>query len=82
MPEITLYSTDHCPYCERAKELLLARGLDYQEIKLEITDREALGARTGMMTFPQILIGEHVVGGWDQLLAATRSGELDALLAR
>jgi glutaredoxin 3 len=83
MAQITLYTTDVCPYCVRAKRLLHKRELPFEEINLarDPDGRAQLVERTGMMTFPQILIGELPLGGYDQLAAADRSGRLDELLA-
>ena len=81
--KITLYSTDFCGFCTRAKALLEARGLPYEEINLgrDPDGRAALVKRTGMMTFPQVVIGDEVVGGFMELVAAERSGKLGELLA-
>ncbi|CAB4882611.1 unannotated protein [freshwater metagenome] len=83
MPEVIVYSTDSCPYCERAKALLDARGVGFEELNLsrDPEGRAALVERTGMMTFPQILIDDELVGGFDELLKADRSGRLADLLA-
>jgi glutaredoxin 3 len=83
-PKITVYTTDPCPFCSRVKELLARRGLEYDEINLarDPDGRAALLARTGMMTFPQVIIGEQLVGGFQETLAADRSGELAELLGR
>jgi glutaredoxin 3 len=80
---ITLYTTDFCPYCVRAKQLLSKRELAFEEINLarDPDGRAKLVELTGMMTFPQILIGELPIGGYDQLAAADRSGQLGDLLA-
>ena len=83
MKEIKLYSTDACSFCVRAKALLDARGLAYEEINLsrDPDGRAELGRRTGMLSFPQILIGDDLVGGFMELVAADRSGRLRALAA-
>jgi glutaredoxin 3 len=83
MSDITVYTTDPCAYCRQAKALLAKRGLDYHEINLakDATGRAELAARTGMMTFPQVLIDGELVGGFNELYAADRSGRLDELLA-
>ncbi|WP_320671633.1 glutaredoxin 3 [Patulibacter defluvii] len=80
---ITVYTTDACPYCMRAKALLDQRGLAYEEIHLgrDPETRIELAQKTGMMTFPQILVGETVLGGFDELAAADRSGRLSELTA-
>jgi len=62
---------------------LAKRGIAYQEINLarDPDGRAQLQERTGMYTFPQIIIGEHTVGGFTELLAADRAGRLSDLLA-
>ena len=83
MKEIKLYSTDACSFCVRAKALLDARGLAYEEINLsrDPDGRAELGRRTGMLSFPQIVIGDELIGGFMELVAADRSGRLRALAA-
>jgi glutaredoxin 3 len=82
MSSITVYTTNACPYCVRAKALLDARGLAYEEINLgrDPETRSELAQKTGMMTFPQILVDEQLVGGFDELSAADRSGRLQELV--
>ncbi len=83
MRRVVLYTTDKCSKCVGAKALLTRRGVDYEEINLskDPDGREELVRRTGMITFPQIIIGDEPVGGFDALLAADRQGRLDRLLA-
>lgn len=83
MKRVTVYTTDPCPWCLNAKALLKKRGVEYQEINLakDPDGRAELVRRTGLMTFPQILVDEQPLGGFDQLLAADRAGRLDELLA-
>jgi glutaredoxin 3 len=83
MNKITVYTTEPCGYCRQAKALLDKRGLEFDEINLamDAKGRAELASRTGMMTFPQVIIGEELVGGFDQLLSADRSGRLAELLA-
>jgi glutaredoxin 3 len=83
MSEVTVYTTDHCSRCVSAKALLERRGVDYSEINLarDPDGRAHLAERTGMVTFPQILVDGESIGGFDQLLAADRSGRLQSLLA-
>jgi glutaredoxin 3 len=83
MKLVTLYTTDFCPYCRSAKALLDKRGVTYEEINLarDADARNRLQEITGMVTFPQIVIGEQSIGGFDQLLAADRAGRLPDLLA-
>ena len=82
MKTITVYSTDSCSFCVRAKALLNARGLEYEEINLERDPdgRAELARRTGMLSFPQILVGDELVGGFMELVAVERSGKLRELV--
>ena len=83
MSEITVYTTDHCAFCQRVKKLLSSRGLQYNEINLarDPEGRAELLRITGLMTFPQVLIGDEVIGGYTETVAAAESGRLDDLLA-
>ena len=76
--KIVVYYTDRCSFCVRAKALLDARGLEYEEINLERDPdgRAELARETGMLSFPQILIDGVLVGGFMELVAADRSGRL------
>ena len=78
MPKIVVYSTDACSFCTRAKALLDARKLDYEEINLERDPdgRAELARRTGMLSFPQILIDDELIGGFMELVAADRAKRL------
>jgi glutaredoxin 3 len=83
MKKITVYTTDPCSFCVRVKALLAARGVEYEEINLsrDPAGRSELVSRTGMMSFPQVIVGDALVGGFREMLAATESGRLDELLA-
>ena len=80
---VKLYTTDPCGFCRQAKALLESRGVDFEEISLtkDPVGRANLVARTGQMTFPQIIVGERVVGGFRELLEADRDGTLEDLIA-
>jgi glutaredoxin 3 len=82
MAKVTVYTTDPCPYCARAKQLLNAREIPFEEINLarDPDGRAELLARTGMMSFPQVLIGDQLVGGFTETLAADQSGKLAEML--
>lgn len=82
-PEIVVYTTDPCARCIRAKDLLSARGLSFREVNLakDPVGRRRLAEFTGQMTFPQIVIGDEPVGGFQDLIEADRQGRLAALAA-
>jgi glutaredoxin 3 len=84
MADVLVYTTENCPFCIRAKALLDARGVTYSEINLERDPdgRAELVKLTGMMTFPQVIIDGQLVGGFQETLAADRSGRLAELLAQ
>lgn len=83
MPSIRIYTTPWCAYCFSARRLLQRRGLPYEEINVahDPQTRAWLVEATGQRTVPQIFIGDTSVGGFVDLAAAERSGELDRLLA-
>lgn len=82
MAAVTVYSSDFCPYCMRAKALLRRKGVAFDEICVDgrADLRSEMAARAGRNTVPQIWIGQHHVGGCDDLHDLERRGELDALL--
>jgi glutaredoxin 3 len=83
MPKITIYTTPICPYCVRAKALLKKKGASFEEVDvfMNVNARGEMEAKSGgRYTVPQIFIGEHHVGGCDDLYALERAGELDPLL--
>lgn len=83
MKPVILYTTSACPFCSSAKALLNKRGISYEEINLarDPDGRQQLIETTGMTTFPQIVIDGQSIGGFTELLAADRAGQLPALLA-
>ena len=83
MPEVTVYTTEPCSFCTRVKGILSARGVPFEEVNLskDPTGRAELVQRTGMMSFPQVIVGERLLGGFREVLAAAESGHLDELLA-
>ena len=83
MTRVTVYTTEPCGYCRTAKALLDRRGVPYEEINLakDAAGRAQLVALTGMMTFPQVMIDGEPLGGFQELVAADRSGRLAELRA-
>ena len=80
---VTVYTTEPCPYCRMAKALLGKRGIEYEEVNLtkDPAGRAELVDRTGMMTFPQVIVGDELIGGYTEVVAAANSGRLEQLLA-
>ena len=83
MHVVTVYTTEPCSLCVSAKTLLESRGIAYREVNLakDPDGRAELARRTGMFTFPQIMVGDHTLGGFRELLAAEQEGRLSELLA-
>ena len=82
MTSVTVYSTTWCPWCDRAKALLNARGIAFEAINIDDQPdfRQRLMDLTGGYTVPQIVIGKEPIGGFQQLRALDASGELEKLL--
>ena len=82
MVQVTVYSSDYCPYCIRAKQLLSSKGVAFEEIKVDGKPqvRAQMSQKAGRTSVPQIWIGDTHVGGCDDLYALERAGKLDALL--
>ncbi len=82
MARVVMYTKATCPYCTMAKRLLRLKGHDWIEFDVAVDParREEMIERSGRVTVPQIFIGETHVGGYDELAALERAGELDALL--
>jgi glutaredoxin 3 len=83
MKSVTVYSTDPCSFCTHAKALLQARGIEYEEVNLgkDPAGRAELVQKTGLMSFPQIVIDGETLGGFRELMQADRAGRLDELKA-
>jgi glutaredoxin 3 len=77
--KIVVYTTAWCPYCIRAKRLLKSKGWDFEEIAVDGDDekRRWLVEVTGRRTVPQVFIGDESVGGYDDIAALDRVGDLD-----
>lgn len=82
MVKVVVYSTRFCPYCIAAKRLLVSKGIDFEEIAVDGDPqlRAHMQALTGRTSVPQIFIGDQHVGGFTDMLALERSGQLDTLL--
>lgn len=82
MAHVRIYTKSNCPFCVRAKALLGKKGVPYEEIDAEASDdlRVWLAETTGQKTLPQIFAGERSLGGFSDIDALDRNGELDPLL--
>ncbi len=83
MADIEIYSSDYCPFCSRAKNLLKKKAVEFTEIGVDGDPalRQQMTERSGgARTVPQIFIDGKPIGGSDELAALEQSGELDRLL--
>jgi glutaredoxin 3 len=80
--KVLLYTTEPCARCGNAKALLAQRGIDYEEVNLskDPVGRAELARRTGLITFPQVVIDGQTLGGLDDLRAAAADGRLSELV--
>lgn len=79
----TIYSSAICPYCLAAKNFLRSKGIAYDEVRIDLDPvrREEMLAKTRRSSVPQIFVGDVHIGGFDDLVAADRSGRLAQILA-
>lgn len=85
MSEVVIYSSNYCPFCIRAKQLLAAKGVDYKEISVDGQPKvraEMSRLAGGLTSVPQIWIDGTHVGGCDELMTLERSGKLSKMLAK
>ena len=82
MAKIIVYSKANCPYCDWAKQFLDSKKLAYDEIRIDIDvkKREEMEQLSGRRTVPQIFINGQSIGGYDDLIKLSKTGELDTLL--
>ncbi len=83
MSNIVMYTTELCPYCRAAEQLLRSRGIKdiaFIRVDIEPQKRAEMMQRTGRRSVPQIYIGERHVGGFDDLQALDHAGDLNRLL--
>jgi glutaredoxin 3 len=80
--KIIIYTKASCPYCNWAKQLLDHKNLSYQEIRIDLEPekRQEMEQLSGRRTVPQIFINDQAIGGFDDLSALAKSGELDKLI--
>ncbi|OHC29958.1 MAG: glutaredoxin 3 [Pseudomonadales bacterium RIFCSPLOWO2_12_59_9] len=82
MAAVVVYSSDYCPYCRRAEQLLKSKDVAFTRISTDGQPavRAEMIRKAGRTSVPQIWIGSRHVGGCDDLYALERAGKLDALL--
>ena len=82
-PRIRIFTSEPCSFCTRAKRLLTAKGVEYEEVafgRSDIRARQDLVDLTGRYTVPQILVDDTPIGGYDELRRLDADGDLDPLL--
>lgn len=83
MNQVTIYTTQHCPYCVSAKRLLAHKGVSAVEIDIEASPNHLaeMLLRSRRRTVPQVFVGSVHVGGFDDLKRLDQKGELEVLLS-
>lgn len=81
--KIIVYGTPSCAFCGAARMLLTKKAVEFEDIVItdDIQKKEEMQTRSGSRTVPQIFVGDTLIGGFDELYALDKSGELDKLLA-
>jgi glutaredoxin 3 len=82
MEKVIIYTTDPCSFCARVKGMLSAHDVEFVEVNLtkDPAGRLELVQRTGMMSFPQVVVGDRLIGGFSELQAAVEDGRLAELI--
>ncbi len=83
MKDVVIYSTEYCPYCRQAERFLTEKGVAFKSI--DVTDDQAMRDKLvelsgGRRTVPQIFIGGEAIGGYSDMMALHRQGELEGKL--
>ena len=82
--KVLIYETGLCGFCKAAKRLLDNKKVEYDTIRVDIDpeQKQIMMERSGRRTVPQIFVGDHHIGGFDDLSELESDGELDAILSR
>lgn len=82
MPQVVMYTTKYCPYCMWARRLLNAKDVEYEDIRIDQHPerRHEMEQRSGRTSVPQIFIDDFHVGGYDDMAAMDKAGELNPKL--
>jgi len=81
--DVVIYTSTYCQICGQAKTLLESKGIRYREIDLDVEPSEeadALKKKTGLTSVPQIFVGEHFIGSYQDLIQLDEDHGLDRLL--
>lgn len=81
--KVTVYGNRTCPFCGAARMLLTKKSVEFEDIVItdDVQKEQEMLTRSGTRTVPQIFVGDSLIGGFDELYALDKSGELDKLLA-
>lgn len=82
MNQVIVYSAEYCPYCTHAKELLKRNNIAFEEIRVDLNPelREEMITKSGRRTVPQIFINGQAIGGYSELYALEKQGQLNQLI--
>jgi len=82
MPNIVMYCTETCPFCDRAEKLLVKKGVEFKKLLIDTNKDlfDEMKNKAGSDSVPQIFINELHVGGFDELVELDIDDELDPLL--
>lgn len=83
MKQVKIYTTGICPYCIKAKRLLDKKGVEYEDLRIDLNPElaaDAVEKSGGLRTVPQIFIDDYHVGGCDELHALEKNNRIDSLL--
>ncbi|MCZ6809744.1 MAG: glutaredoxin 3 [Proteobacteria bacterium] len=83
-PRIVIYGTEKCAHCAAARMLLTKKRLSFDDIKISGDDKlsEEMLHLSGSRSVPQIFINDQLIGGFDELCALDKGGDLDRLLGQ
>jgi len=82
-PRVEVYTKENCGYCEKAKDLLDEKGVEYETINVtgdEDAFEEMVERANGRQTAPEVFIDDELIGGWDETSALDQEGKLDEKL--
>lgn len=84
MTNVIVYSSGLCPYCTMAKQFLVRKGIEFEEIRIDMEPekRQEMMEKSRQRTVPQIFINNNAIGGYTDLIALENSNRLDSLLAQ